>query len=48
MKNFFSQVKVFVIFLVLILSEVGAKSSYLDERIILLEEKIIYLSKMNL
>jgi len=46
MKNFFSPVKVFAIFLVLILSEVAAQSSYLDEGIILFEKNEFAKSKI--
>ena len=46
MKNFFSPVKVFAIFLVLILSEVDSQSSYLDEGIILFEKNEFAKSKI--
>jgi len=46
MKNFFSPIKVFVIFLALILSEVSAQSNYLNEGIILFEKKEFEKSKI--
>ena len=46
MKIFFSPLKVFVIFLLLILSEVGSLSSYLDEGIILFEKNEFVKSKI--
>ena len=46
MKFFFSPLKVFSIFLVLILSEVDSQSSYLDEGIILFEKNEFAKSKI--
>ena len=46
MKIFFSPLKVFAIFLVLILSEVGSQSSNLDEGIILFEKNKFAKSKI--
>ena len=46
MNFFFSPLKVFSIFLVLILSEVDSKSSYLDEGIILFEKNEFVKSKI--
>ena len=46
MKIFFSLLKVFIIFLILILSEVGAQSNYLNEGITFFEKKEFDKSKI--